>query len=378
MWPSQTTTRPGSESSKTLNCTATDVSVSRSCSSGVEDSPAEPADPFVSIIMPIRNEEKAIGSSLASVLAQEYPRQRMEVIVADGMSTDRTREIVLRLAKDDDRVRLVENRRRIMAAGFNEGLSAARGSIIIMLGGHTELSPNYVRACSSALQQGMADCVSGPIVTLSGSGNAEAIRLGLSSRFGVGGPAFRGECNEPKYVDTVAFGAYTRDIIDRVGGLDEELVRNQDDEFNYRIRKHGGRILLIPNASSRYSARSSLRLLWTQYFQYGFWKVRVLQKHPCEMQLRHFVPALFVLTILGSALLSPLLGFAKAAFLTIVLLYVTVNIVVSVVAACGEGRLKLLPILPIVFTTLHFAYGIGFVAGLFRFRHRFRRASATP
>ena len=155
-------------------------------------------------------------------------------------------------------------------------------------------------------------------------------------------------------------------------------VRNQDDEFNYRIRKYGGRILLIPNASSRYSARSSVRLLWTQYFEYGFWKVRVLQKHPCEMQLRHFVPALFVLTILGSALLSPLLGFAKAAFLTIVLLYVTVNIVVSAVAACGQGRLKLLPILPIVFTTLHFAYGIGFLVGLFHSRHRFRGATATP
>jgi succinoglycan biosynthesis protein ExoA len=375
LWPSHIT-EAGSHTG-TVFTSNTHDSISRWPSKGVQDRLPEPREPFVSIIMPIRNEEKAIASSLASVLAQEYPRQRMEIIVADGMSTDRTREIVLGLAKDDDRIRLVENRKQIMAAGFNEAFSVARGSIIVMLGGHTELSPNYVRACSSALQQGRAECVAGPIITLSGSGNSEAIRLCLSSRFGVGGPAFRGECNQPKYVDTVAFGAYTRDIIECVGGLDEELVRNQDDEFNYRIRKGGGRILLIPDASSRYAARSSLRLLWTQYFQYGFWKVRVLQKHLYEMQPRHFVPALFILVMLSCALLSPFFGTVKTFFVTLLLTYLTVNIVVSIATSYRAGHLKLTPILPVVFATLHFAYGIGFVLGLFHFRDRFRR-SVTP
>jgi succinoglycan biosynthesis protein ExoA len=336
-----------------------------------------PLEPLVSVIMPVRNEESAIQSSLGSVLAQRYPRERMEVIVVDGMSTDRTREIVLQLAKYDERVRLLENPRKIMAIGFNKGLSAARGSIILMLGGHTELSSNYVHACSTVLQQGLADCAGAPIDTVSGGQGEDAVRAALTCSFGVGSPAFRGQCSEPKYVDTVAFGAYTREIIDRVGALDEELVRNQDDEFNYRIRKLGGRILLIPDASSRYVARSSLRLLRKQYFQYGLWKVRVLQKHPYQMQPRHFVPALFVFTLLSSALLSPFLGLARAGLVIVTLLYVVANLSVSAIVTRKARRWKLLPSLPIVFATLHFAYGIGFLAGLIRFCNKFG-ADPTP
>jgi succinoglycan biosynthesis protein ExoA len=334
-------------------------------------------EPFVSVIMPIRNEETAIQSSLGSVLAQRYPRHRMEVIVVDGMSTDRTREIVLQLAKYDERVRLLDNPRKIMAAGFNEGFMAATGSIILMLGGHTQLSSNYVHACSSVLQRGLADCAGAPIDPVSGGKGNDAVRAALTCSFGVGNPAFRSQCSEPKYVDTVAFGAYTREIITRVGLLDEELVRNQDDEFNYRIRKLGGRILLIPNASSRYVARSSIPLLWKQYFQYGFWKVRVLQKHPHQMQFRHFVPVLFVITLVSSALLSPFVRLARGELVITILLYIMTNLFVSTIVTRKARRWKLLWSLPIVFVTLHFAYGIGCLVGLIRFCNRLSTPLAT-
>jgi len=148
---------------------------------------------------------------------------------------------------------------------------------------------------------GIADCVGGPINTVCESERAEAISLAMSSRFGVGGVAFRVGCRSRKYVDTVAFGAYTRDIIDRIGGLDEEFVRAQDDEFKTaRLRKLGGKILIAPEIRSRYTSRSSIGSLWQQYFQYGYWKVRVLQKHPRQMQFRHFVPAAFVGALLVS------------------------------------------------------------------------------
>src|SRR5262249_10705881 len=164
----------------------------------------------------------------------------------------------------------------------------------------------------------------------------------------------------------------------RVGILDEEMIRNQDDEFNYRIRKLGGRILLIPNASSRYVARSSLRLLWKQYFQYGLWKVRVLQKHPYQMQLRHFVPALFVITLMSSALLAPLVELARDGLVIVTLLYTMAIFFVSTTITRKAHRWKLLPSLPIVFATLHFAYGIGFLAGFVRFCNRSSAAPTMP
>jgi succinoglycan biosynthesis protein ExoA len=334
-------------------------------------------DPVVSVIMPIRNEEAMIYSSLRSVLSQDYPGEKIEVIIVDGMSTDATRRIVLQLARADHRIHLIENENRTMATGFNKGLSIAKGNVIIMLGGHTELSSNYVRACCITLQNGLADCVGGTVNTVCDDREVSsvAIRLGLSCRFGLGGPAFRSRCTEPKYVDTVAFGAYTREIISRVGALDEDLVRNQDDEFNYRIRKLGGRILLIPEASCSYVPRSSLRLLWRQYYQYGLWKVRVLQKCPRQMRARHFVPGLFVVALLSSAVAVPFLHSAATVFVSLFCLYAISNVLASVAVTHNAGRYDVFPSVPLVFMTLHFAYGIGFLAGVFRFGNRF--VSAT-
>ncbi len=330
---------------------------------------------MVSIIMPVRNEEKHIISVLQSLLGQDYPHDRVEIIIADGMSSDGTRQIIS--AIKDERIHLLENPRRMMAAGFNLGLKAAKGDIIIMMGGHTQIATDYVKSSAILLRNGNADCVGGPIRTVGETEVAKAISVAMSSRFGVGGTAFRIGCREAKYVDTVAFGAYTRKIMERAGPLDEEFVRGQDDEFNYRLRKLGGKILLAPGLRSSYTSRSSFGSLGRQYFQYGYWKVRVLQKHPRQMQLRQFMPPGFVLCLLVSLMMTaarpsaggPVFLFLGGSYLTAMLL-VTASL-------ASRHQWRLAPALALTFPVLHFSYGIGFLVGLVRFCNRWRRHAGT-
>jgi succinoglycan biosynthesis protein ExoA len=322
--------------------------------------------PFASIILPVRNEERYITRTLQCLRNQTYPRSRAEIIVVDGLSTDDTRLIVGATAALDGRVLLLDNERKIMAAGFNLGLKAAKGEMIVMMGGHTEVSPNYLHICAALLQAGVADCVGGPIKTVGETYAARAIALAMSSRLGVGNSLFRIGCAEQKYVDTVAFGAYTRKIIERTGDLDEEFVRGQDDEFNYRLRKLGGRILIVPQLQSSYASRSSLTSLWRQYFQYGYWKVRILQKHPRQMQWRQFIPPLFVsglvllciIYVVRPRIGRPLLGGT---------LFVYVVAVGLASILLTPRHLRLAPAVALSFFVLHFSYGLGFLWGLTRF-----------
>lgn len=329
--------------------------------------------PFVSIIMPVRNEERAITRVLKCLLAQDYPHDRMEIIVADGMSTDGTRGIVSAAAACDSRIRLLDNPRHIMPSGFNLGLKAARGDIIIMMGGHTEIARDYVSTSAALLEKGLADCVGGPIRTVGETGVARAISLAMSSRFGVGGSAFRIGCCERKYVDTVAFGAYTRDIMERAGPLDEEFVRNQDDEFNYRLRKLGGKILITPELRSTYTSRSSIPSLWRQYFQYGYWKVRVLQKHPRQMQLRQFVPAVFVFSMLASLILAVIRPSSGTRMMLLVGGSYLLTMLFVSMSLAFRSEWRRAPALALSFPVLHLSYGSGFLVGLAKFSNRWRR-----
>jgi succinoglycan biosynthesis protein ExoA len=323
--------------------------------------------PFVSVVMPVRNEARFIRASIGSILAQTYPRERMEVIVADGESDDETRALVADIAAADSRVRLVENRRRIMAAGFNVGLAAARGDVILMMGGHAELCPDYLWTCVDLLRQGAADCVGGLVHAAGESAEGEAIALGITSRFGVGPCSFRSGSVQNQCVDTAAFGAYRREVFLRAGPLDESMVRNQDDEFNYRIRKLGARILLAPNIHSSYRCRRSLSQLWKQYYYYGLWKVRVLQKHPRQMHWRQFVPAVFILALLVSFILSVALAPARRILIATAGAYLFANLGNSVAIALARSKPRLIPGLSLAFGTIHFSYGIGFVCGLGKF-----------
>ncbi len=334
-----------------------------------QDDGAAAGLPFASIILPVRNEELYISKTLECLLDQTYPRDRMEIIVVDGSSNDSTRAIVSGIAALDPRLLLLENPRQIMAAGFNVGLKAAKGDILVMMGGHTEVAATFLRTGAQLLQEGLADCVGGPVTTVGQTYTARAISLAMSSRLGVGNSPFRIGCAEPKYVDTAAFGAYTRKIIQRTGGLDEEFVRGQDDEFNYRLRKMGGRILIVPQLQSKYASRSSFASLWCQYFQYGYWKVRILQKHPRQMQWRQFVPVLFIsclVFLLIASLLVPRIG---APLLAGVLATYGLAIGLLSTMITLHDR-SLAPAVALSCVVLHFSYGLGFLRGVIAFwRH---------
>ena len=331
----------------------------------------------MSVILPIRNERSSIYACLLAVLAQNYPSERMEVIVADGMSTDGTREIIRSLQEKHVNLRYIDNPGRIVPTGLNEAIKMSKGQVVVRVDGHTIIEPDYVRWCVAELSRSGADNAGGRMFASGGNCFGRVVALATSCPFGVGGGRFH-YSEQEEWVDTVYMGAWRREVFAKVGLFDEELVRNQDDEFNYRLREHQGRILLSPRIRSTYTVRGDPCTLWRQYFQYGFWKVRVLQKHPRQMRPRQFVPPLVVATLIGSALLTPLSWRGELAFALATGLYIAANLTASVLIARRLGW-RHLPLLPVVFAILHISYGLGFLVGLVNFRNRWRdRVGKAP
>ena len=329
--------------------------------------------PRVSILMPIRNERDFIERSLGAVLAQDYPTDRLEILVVDGRSEDGTREYIETVAADrpDLSIKLLDNPQKIVATALNIGTREARGEILLRIDGHCEIEGNHVQRCVELLsdsRQAPAG-VGGPVESVSSTVAGAAIAAAMSSRFGVGESAFRVGVTEPRLADTIPFPAYPKATLVAAGPYDEELIRNQDDEYNYRIRGYGGQLLLDPDLRSRYYSRTSLGRLWRQYRQYGFWKVRVLQKHPRQMSARQFAPAALIAALLGGGVLALFVPPLWPVPLLIGGSYLAANLLASVGVALGKG-IRLLPALPAAFAALHFGYGLGFLFGLFRFWNR--------
>ena len=323
----------------------------------------------VTVILPVRNEEKFIEQSLGAVLSQDYPVEKLQVLVADGMSTDRTHEIVAKLGAQhpEPTFNIIDNPNQIVPTGLNLALQEAKGDIIIRVDGHTIIAPDYVQQCVNALVRTNADNVGGKMNAKGTNFFAKAVALATSSPFGVGRARFHYSDKE-EWVDTVYMGTWNRSVFEKIGLFDEELVRNQDDEFNYRLRAAGGKILLSPKIKSEYTVRSSPKTLWRQYYQYGFWKVRVLQKHPRQMSIRQFVPLAFVLTLLAS-LLFAFYPYTRTLSFFIPALYLLFNLGTSLATASKRGW-QYLPLLPVTFAILHLSYGVGFLVGLFKFWNR--------
>jgi succinoglycan biosynthesis protein ExoA len=328
--------------------------------------------PFVSILIPIRNEVHYIRKCLDAVLKQDYPAEQIEILIADGMSDDGTRDLLKADHINDSRVKVFDNHAKIVANGLNLLTRLAKGEILVRVDGHCMIAPDYVSRCVHHLQTKNVDGVGGPMNSIGEDDISQTIALAMSSKFGVGGSSFRTEVGQTKLVDTVPFPAYTRAIVDKVGPYDEELVRNQDDEYNYRIRKAGGKILLAADVYSTYYSRGSLKDLWRQYFQYGFYKVRVLQKHPRQMSLRQFVPPAFVMTLMATTTFAFFNIWGRVLLGVIGGAYLMVNIAVSIVTAKNQGW-RSIWLLPLAFTTLHISYGSGFLLGLIKFWNRWGR-----
>ncbi len=333
--------------------------------------------PFVTVILPIRNEADFIERCLRSVLSGDYAADLLEIIVVDGMSDDGTREIVRRLASEEPRLRLLDNPARIVPHAMNKGIMESKGDVVVRVDGHAEVTPDFLRLSVATLQEHPeAWCAGGPVETVNSTLIGKAVAGAMTSPIGVGNAMFRlGSYEGP--VDTIAFGAYWRWVFDKIGLFDEELVRNQDDELNLRVILGGGQIYMNPRIRSSYYARASLRKLARQYYQYGFWRIRTIQKHRQPATLRQIAPLVFVLAwmvlIIASVAWTPLswglIGIAGAYALG---LFIGA---VDVARRCGliEGCLA-----PIVFAILHFGYGIGSLAGLVWFILLRRSPRKTP
>ncbi len=333
--------------------------------------------PFATVVMPVRNEAKSIRLSLGAVLAQDYPWDRYEVVLADGMSEDNTRELIQQIAADRN-VRVVDNPGRIAPTGMNVAINAARGEYIIRVDGHCEIAPDYVRTCVELLRTRDCQGVGGPWEIVGQTWVAHAIASAVSSPFGVGGNSYRTVKDREMWAGTIPFPAYRRDLFEQVGLFDEDMIRSQDAEFNARVREAGGRLLLSPAVKSVYYCRSSMRLLAKQYYQYGYWKVRVLQKHPRQMAFRQLIAAGFVAWLAVLAVASPFSSVARWGLLGTISVYATASIAASVTTA-SRNRWVDLPLLPLIFAILHFTWGAGFLHGLWSFRRRWSdRTGSTP
>lgn len=327
--------------------------------------------PFVSIIMPIKNEERYIERSLGAVLAQNYPADSLEVLIADGNSLDHTRKLVSGLALTSKfPISILDNPTGIVPKALNIALRHAKGDIIIRVDGHCEIQKDYVQICVDQLLDQGVECVGGAINTVGETFMAKAIALAMSTTFGVGNVAFRVNKGATQLTDSVPFPAYPKRIFEQIGNFDEEMVCNEDDEFSYRLLKNNGSILLVNDLQTQYFSRGSLKSLWKQYFRYGLWKVRVMQKHPGQMRIRQFIPSLFVLALITSIVMALLIPWGWV-ILTILFSVYSMAVLLSSLKSIQKNSLRYLPIFPIVFLVLHISYGTGFLYGLFRFMHLF-------
>jgi glycosyltransferase involved in cell wall biosynthesis len=321
--------------------------------------------PFVSIVVPCRNEEAYLARCLDSILAGDYPRDRLEVLVVNGGSTDRTAEVLARYVATHPGIVALENPRGTTPAALNIGIRAAAGGIIVRMDAHVLYPPDYVRRLVAGLEESGADNVGGVLETVPAEDTptARAIALGISHRFGVGNSHFRIGVDERREVDTVPFGCFRREVFERIGLFDEELIRNQDDEFNFRIITQGGRVLLLPDVFCRYFARRSLDQLARMYYQYGYFKPLVARKVGRVMTVRQLVPALLVAALSASAALAIWLPSARAVFALVTASYLSLVLVCSAAAIRTHG-IRCGAALAAVFPTLHFSYGAGFLLGI--------------
>ena len=322
--------------------------------------------PFVTVVVPIRNEADFIAECLQSILHNKYPADKLEVIVVDGISNDGTRKIVQQMIASDARVSMLDNPERIVPYAMNRAIDAARGEIITRVDGHADVAEDFIANSVRVLQE-RPDCwcAGGSIDSISHTQVGQIIAACMSTPVGVGNAHFRLRDYEG-YVDTIAFGSYWRWVFDRIGKFDEELVRNQDDELNARLIMNGGRIFMSRSIQCRYYPRTSLQKLWRQYYQYGFWRIRTIQKLGRPATFRQMVPMLFVLGLLVLNLAAVFLPLARIALLLYIALYLC-GLMLGAIQVGRRTSPRGFVLAPIVFMILHFGYGLGCLWGVVRF-----------
>jgi glycosyltransferase involved in cell wall biosynthesis len=322
------------------------------------------APPFVTIAMPCLDEARYIDACLASVLAQDYPPDRLEVLVVDGGSADGTRELVARVAARDPRVALVANPRRVQAAAMNEAIRRARGDVIVRMDVHCEYARDYVSRCVEVLERTGADNVGGAQRARATTRFQRALCAALESPLGVGGARYR-SADAEGFVDTVFLGAFRRRVFEEVGRYDPGAITNEDAELNQRIVQAGGKVYLSREIVVHYHPRGSFRALARQYFRYGRGRARTVLKHGRVLSWRPVLPAAMVAAggaLLATSLVQPFTPLAFGAYAA-----------ATGVEAARVGRragIALVPTVWAIFPVLHVSHGLGFFAGLARYSRR--------
>lgn len=325
--------------------------------------------PAVSVIVPCRNERETIVRLLAALRDQDFPPSEMEVVIADGMSTDGTRQAVREYASSNPglSIALLDNPERSIPAGLNRAIQRARGDVIVRLDAHSVPAPDYVARCVETLRRTSAANVGGLWVIRAGGPGpvARAIAVAGSNPLGAGDARYRVSGPEGP-VETVPFGAYPRPWLERVGGFDEALRTNEDYELNHRLRLAGGQVWFNPAIRSEYRARGSLPELASQYARYGFWKGRMLARYPGSLRWRQALPPLFVLSLLGLAAAAIRQPRARGFLGVECIVYLGVVVGVSLWEAVRRHDLALLPGVAAALITMHLGWGSAFWVGWLR------------
>lgn len=329
--------------------------------------------PYTSIITPCRNEVDFINSLLENISRQTYPSDMIEILVADGMSNDGTRNQLAQWQSKLSNFRIIDNPKLIVSTGLNEAIKHASGEIIIRMDVHTEYADNYIEECVKTLLASKADNVGGPWKATCKNYLQCAISTAFQSPFAVGG-ARSHKLDYDGPVDTVYLGCWYRDKLIELGGFDEDLVRNQDDELNFRIIESGGMVYQSSSIVSWYYPRSSLLKLFKQYAQYGYWKTRVVKKYGKPASIRHMVPAIFLIALLATSILYATTGIGFPLWFILVP-YLLLDLIFSAAASLRKGKLQFLPVLPLIFPIFHLGYGYGFLRGVADFILRGSRHS---
>jgi len=323
----------------------------------------------VSVIIPCWNEEKYISQCLDSIIVNDFPQEKLEVLVVDGISQDKTREVMESYAQKYKFIKLVDNPKRFKPYAFNLGIQKADGEIIMILGAHASIEKDYISQCVKYLNEYQADNVGGVMVTIPRENTliAKAIASALSSPFGVGNARFRIGSKKPIWVDTVFGGCFRKELFRKIGFFNEELIHSQDLEFNLRLKKHGGKILLVPEIKSYYYALSDFKSFCRHNFRNGLWAVyplKFVQHMP--VSLRHLVPLAFVSSLILAGILALFSPVFFGLFLLISSLYLLGNLYFSAKIALAQKNLLLVLVMPFIFSALHLVYGFGSLVGVFK------------
>lgn len=318
---------------------------------------------LVSIIIPCRNEEKFIARCLDSVLANDYPKDNLEIFVIDGDSQDKTKEIIKSYAEKLPYIKLLENPKKYTPVALNLGIKQSKGNIIIRLDSHATYEKNYISKCVEHLEKYNADNVGGIIKTMSANNNlfAKSIAICMSSFFGTGNSHFRTGTEKIMEVDTVFGGCYKKEVFDKIGLFNEKLIRSQDMEFNIRLKKSGGKIILVPDIVSYYYPKDNLPDFLKHNFEDGIWSVLPIKLAKTKFKARHYAFSFFVGLLIILFLLR--LSFL---FWAVLGLYFLASIYFSFKIVKNEKDIKYLFSMPIVYAVRHFAYGFGGIVGLFK------------